>query len=357
MSQGFQPVPHTLLHEQVSRVLIRLIESGEIPDVLPSERVLAQRLDISRPVLRQTLAMLHREGLVEISHGKRTRIIGKKRPRTTKRKTILVAGPMPTGSRALNLRLLEALRQRLEAKGYAWSMLFDQQLNSPRGTALLAERVKQTDPSCLLLTHSTEAMQHWAQTQRRASVIFGTAFPGVDLPSVDLDYHALGWHAAGQLIKAGHRSICLLFPKGSRRGDQASREGILDYLRSRPDLTVTVTSDEVNDITTEFQATVERTLARSKAPTAYLTFLPLHTLTLLTLLLRRGVRIPEDVAIISRDSEHYLEAMIPEPARYERSEITFVTQTIRMVEKVSSGIKPSRTHIRLIPNFHPGQTI
>jgi DNA-binding LacI/PurR family transcriptional regulator len=334
-----------------------MIHSGEITDLLPSERVLAERLAISRPVLRQTLAILGRQGIIEISHGRRTRILMPDRPSAPRTRAILVAGPLPVSSRAGSVDLIEELRQRLEAKGYTWTEFFDSRLQSPKGMTLLAERIAHHKPSCLLLDRSTETIQRWTQKQGVPSVVFGTTYPGINLPSIDMDYHALGWHAGGQFLKAGHRHIGLLLPRLSRRGDLASREGLQAYLQSQSHFNATVTSIEVGSQASEIANSLKRVMARQSAPTAFFSFKPFHTITLMTFLLQRGLRIPQDIAIISRDSEPCLEAVLPEPTRYERNIRTFVIQASRLIEKVSSGIAPSKSSVRLIPNFLPGETI
>jgi DNA-binding LacI/PurR family transcriptional regulator len=252
---------------------------------------------------------------------------------------------------------MDELRRRLEAKNYIWTQFYDRRLSSRRGPTLLSQRISQSKQACLLLVHSSEAMQKWAQEQAINSVVLGTSFPDIDLPSIDTDYHALGWHAAGQLVKAGHRRVSLLLPPNSPGGDRATQQGLLEYLQSMPGTPCRFSLDPVTNQPLELQAAIDRILARRNPPTAFFSFLPLHTLTLLTHLLQRGVRIPGDIALISRDSEFYLNAVTPEPARYERNESAFITQTIRLIEKVSSGVPPVKKSVRLIPSFKPGRTI
>lgn len=200
-------------------------------------------------------------------------------------------------------------------------------------------------------------MQKWAQENTIPTVVLGTTFANIDLPSIDTDYHALGWHAAGQLTKAGHRRISLLVTPDGLGGDQAAQNGAIEYFQSLSGTPCTVSLDRVNAQPAEFRATIDRILARRTPPTAFFSFLPIHTLTLLTHLLQKGLHIPRDIAIISRDSESYLDAVTPEPARYRRNDAAFVTQTIRLMEKVSDGIPLLKRQVRLIPTFDPGLTI
>ncbi len=348
---------HVPLHKRVAEVLEEMIRRGELTKQLPPEKLLAQQLDISRPVLRQALATLDQQGLLRIVHGKRTQVLKKMRPARRPLREIVVAAPKASDDQPGQAPLMDELRRRLEAKDYIWTQLYDRRLSSRSGPALLSQSISQRKPACLLLVHSTEAMQKWAQEHVIRSVVLGTSFPDIDLPSIDTDYHALGWHAAGQLVKAGHRHVSLLLPPNSPGGDRATRQGLLEYFQSVPGIPCTFSLDSASSHPPEFRAAIDRILNRRTPPTAFFSFLPIHTLTLLTHLLQKGLRIPRDVAVISRDSEFYLDAVTPEPARYQRNESAFITQTIRLIEKVSAGIPLPKKTVRLIPSFKPGRTI
>jgi GntR family negative regulator for fad regulon and positive regulator of fabA len=58
------------------RTLLRAILKGTYPpdSALPAERELAGRLGVTRPTLREVLQRLHRDGWLEIRHGKATRV-------------------------------------------------------------------------------------------------------------------------------------------------------------------------------------------------------------------------------------------------------------------------------------------
>src|SRR6185503_7916079 len=55
-------------------ILRRDLQSGIWREYLPGEHRLCERLQISRPTLRHALEMLRREGLIEVSQGRRRRI-------------------------------------------------------------------------------------------------------------------------------------------------------------------------------------------------------------------------------------------------------------------------------------------
>jgi DNA-binding FadR family transcriptional regulator len=66
------------MREQIAERIAHMIQSGllRVGDELPSERELAQMLDVSRETVRGAVQMLAAIGMVEISQGARTRIVG-----------------------------------------------------------------------------------------------------------------------------------------------------------------------------------------------------------------------------------------------------------------------------------------
>jgi DNA-binding FadR family transcriptional regulator len=71
------PLLKRTMREQIAGRIARMIQSGllRIGDELPSERELAQTLDVSRETVRGALQMLATIGMVEISQGARTRVV------------------------------------------------------------------------------------------------------------------------------------------------------------------------------------------------------------------------------------------------------------------------------------------
>jgi DNA-binding FadR family transcriptional regulator len=72
----FRPITRSRLHFDVARQVAGSIISGSLPagDVLPSEQDLAGRFGVSRTVIRAAVGLLENQGLVDVSHGKRTAI-------------------------------------------------------------------------------------------------------------------------------------------------------------------------------------------------------------------------------------------------------------------------------------------
>ncbi|MDF2996487.1 MAG: FadR family transcriptional regulator [Xanthobacteraceae bacterium] len=73
-----QSLSKQTMRDQIAERIARMIQSGllRVGDELPSERELAETLDVSRGTVRGAVQMLAAIGMVDIAQGARTRIVG-----------------------------------------------------------------------------------------------------------------------------------------------------------------------------------------------------------------------------------------------------------------------------------------
>ncbi|HEY5505823.1 MAG TPA: substrate-binding domain-containing protein, partial [Sedimentisphaerales bacterium] len=97
-------------------------------------------------------------------------------------------------------------------------------------------------------------------------------------------------------------------------------------------------------------------MARPHPPTAFLVSRAQYFLTAVTRLLSSGVKVPGDVALISRDNDIPLEAIVPSVARYSQKPKTFAATASRLVMEIIRGTGKIAEH-KIMPNFIHGQTL
>jgi DNA-binding LacI/PurR family transcriptional regulator len=68
---------------------------------------------------------------------------------------------------------------------------------------------------------------------------------------------------------------------------------------------------------------LEMVLQHKPAPTAFLVARSIHTLTVITHLLRRGHQLPRDFAVVSRDDDAFLDHVVPRVTRYSADAAKF----------------------------------
>lgn len=334
------------------------IRTGHWRDQLPGERELCERLQVSRRTLRAALDELQRQGWLSVA-GRRRRMIQTKRARAVReapRKVIgvLAAGAIETLQPPMMV-VMDALRDKLTEAGYAVELHASRACFSARPAQALEKLIKHHPAKAWLILGSKEPMQRWFIRQRVPCLVLGSCAPSIALPSVDVDYQAACRHAGSVLWRKGHRRIALVIPQDAYGGDLASEAGLRDALQGLSGTELTVLRH--NGTSPHVCSLVDKALRMTDPPTAYLVSHAMPVLAVLTHLMRRGRRVPQDVAIISRDDDPFLRATSPVLACYAINRIPIARRASMAVRQIAeTGTLPVQS-IRLIPKFVPGETV
>jgi len=344
---------------QTAAILKDRIQSGEWHKWLPGEHELAAQFRVARMTLRAALAQLERAGIIRARQGRRREIVARKRRAASGVSgRVLLLTPVPLQLLThLHVFCANELRDSLEKIGFHFEIHAERGLYGHGMGAGLERLMKQLRPAGCLLVSSPEKMQLWFSRRRLPCVIWGSKYPGVDLPSVDKAYKAVCRHAVGILLGRGHRRIVLFNPESGAAGDVQSEEGFQEGLirASHSDLQGNVVRHDgtVRDMRTK----LDLLWRRPDRPTALLVSRAANVLAVMGHLMRRGVRFPEDVALISRDHEPFLEQMVPSVARYVISPESMAHRmSTAVVETVQSGLT-SLANYQIMPEFAEGETL
>lgn len=334
------------------------IRSGYWKVQLPGERELCEHLEVSRRTISAALSELQRQGWLEVTQ-RQSRRIKRRRGNATgvgpsRLIAILSAFPMQAMSQQ-TLIVMDALRERLTKAGCTLELHVIPACFTAHPARALQTLVQTKPAAVWLLFGSGEPTQQWFASQRIPCLVLGSCRPGIALPSVDSDHRAACRHAGGVLLRKGHRRIALVLPQGNLGGDVASEEGVREAVDGRSGAQLRVLR---HDGTAEHLCSVlDSALREPQAPTAYVVARPTHVLTVMMHLQRRGRRIPEDVAVIARDHDTYLQATSPPIARYTINSVQLARRVSMAVRQlVETGAFPARA-IRLMPAFVPGGSV
>ncbi len=334
------------------------IRAGHWQTHLPGERELGAHLQVGRNTLRAALEELQRTGWLDVAQRQRRRIKPRRAAPSASAVQRVVAVLSPSSFLTLSPQtafVVDALRERLTKADCSVEFHVSRACFSAKPAGALDQLVHHHPASVWLVLGSMEPMQHWFISHRLPCLIVGSCAPDIALTSVDADHRAACHHAAGVLLRKGHRRIALVLPQGDRGGDADSEQGLREALNGSPEAHLRVLR---HDGTTAHLCTLLDAAMRSAdPPTAYLVVRALHVLTVMMHLMRRGKRIPQDVAVISRDDDPSLQSTCPTVTRYAINPAQLARRVSMLARQLAETgtLKPNA--IRLMPKHLPGETV
>lgn len=343
---------------ETARALREGIQSGTWEEYLPGERELCSHLQVSRPTLRSALLELQKDGILQAAARRRRRIIAAGGNPNEKPQTGVIGAISP---RPLSLMpqsaiiVIDGLRTSLARAGLRLEIVVNPNCYSCTPSRALENVIATTRADAWIMFGSREPMQQWFSDRNLAGLVLGSNPGTIPLPSVDMDYRAVCRHAGGILRSHGHRNAALILPDSATGGEADSECGFLESAERFKDTKARIVRHD--STSANLAAQLEKLMCDSDPPTALVVARGVHALTALTFLLRKGIRIPEQVSLIARDHEEYLDHVTPgitcysiSPSRIIRS----ISRTVR--EMIESRSIPLR-QTRLMPDFVPGETL
>lgn len=348
----------TSLASETARVLRQGILSGRWTNFLPGERALGQLFQVSRPTLRRALGIVVREGLIEIKHGHRTRIVQRKAgevPPTIHKVVALTSLPVHEHSPRLAYFVGEIARY-VTAMDLDFVALSDKRTGSQKPHKALESLVAQNPNSCWILFGSNAPTQKWFADKGIPAVLLGSCFtPGI-LHSIDQDMRATCRHAAGRLLALGHTRLGILVPKSKLAGDLSSIEGVREAIGLHKGAAHLTLVEHDRSLPGQKRA-VRSMLRMRRRPTALIICGPYSVLTTLSAILSAGVQIPEDLSVICRESENYLEAFGIDVTRYRINEESMAHKLAQLAVRLLENSKSKASAQLVEPDFHKGESI
>jgi DNA-binding LacI/PurR family transcriptional regulator len=346
------------LATQTAAVISEEISVGRWVRWLPGEHELCSLLHVSRKTVRAALEQLRRAGVIKCCRGKRREIIQQeatKLKRVSSRVIFLIPVPLHSLS-PFGIFLIDRLREHLAEEGLLLEIHSGRLPYRARVPGQLKVLEETLHPVGWVLSQSTEQMQRWFFEHQLPCVVLGSCYPGIKLPSVDTDFAAVCRHAVGQFLARGHRRIVLLNPKLGAAGDLKAEKGFLEAVHKTSLSGVEASIAYHDGMVGSICSRLDGLMRLAHPPTALLVSRAHHVLTVLGHLLSNRLRVPQDVAIISRDDESFLENVVPAPTRYSGNPDVFASKLSRAVLDTVRGNR-AVTERKIMPNFTLGSTL
>ncbi|HET6484821.1 MAG TPA: substrate-binding domain-containing protein, partial [Spirochaetia bacterium] len=285
----------------------RIDDGALVPgEKLPSESQLCEQFGVSRNVVRQAIACLSHEGLVESTRGIGT----------------FCKARLPASVSSTNVGLVEFF-----VNSYVYPEIFRGCYNtlSRRGFAVLVNQseynleqeraillgLRKNKVGGIIITpiygagdRSNAPLLEEMQAEGTAIVLCDDYYPGRSFSSVTLDYQACGEVAATHLWKHGHRKIGVFYQKDFLV-KVTRMKGVLDFLGRmeapvRPPWIVGFNGQGPNG---QASITAEHFLKTAKElPTAVVCGNDEDALRLIEAAERRGLEIPRDLSVVGFDN-------------------------------------------------------
>ncbi|MEY2880231.1 MAG: hypothetical protein RLZZ15_2611 [Verrucomicrobiota bacterium] len=343
------------LSGQAAEAIRRAAHEGAWREFLPSERRLCEMLQVSRPTVRTALQQLAKEGLIEIRHGRRNRLLAAagRAAAAPSRLVVLVSHEPIAHTTFTAYQGLMEMRTHLAEQGFTTETL----VCPPQGAAAqgrkLAAFLRQNRVLCFVLLSLRRELQEWFAARGVPALVLGSCHPTVRLPSLDVDYRAVCRHAAGVLRAKGHRRIALLVPAANVAGDLASEEGFRAGLANASEGNEALVVRH-NGTVAGLHAKLDALFARGAPPTALLIAKPQHVFFTMVRLLQRGLRVPDDVSLIARDYDHLFEGAL---AHYRFEGETFAHRLSRLMLQLVNERRLTLEPNLIFPRYVAADTV
>lgn len=349
------PRRFSLVH-QTENILRDEIAAGRWNPRLPSEAELCRTLQVSRTTLRAALAMLTRQKWIRSSQGKRRLVTRGMNPAavTDVRRVTLITGVPLHLMAGVPMFLLDDLREKLASAGFEVEVHASKAVFAPRPDGALARLVREKPAAAWVLFSATAAIQRWFMARGLPCVLAGSCHPGIVLPTVEVDFYELGSHAARQFFSRGHRRIAALVPALGMAGETKTIDGFLAAARNVSDAQIRVVEHDgtLPNVTRRLEG-----LLREPAPTGLFIAGSRYAMTAITYLNLAGVKVPRDLSVISRDSEPFVEFVVPPLTRYAINLAQYARRLSRTVVDVAQNGGAQMRNQRILPRFVLGGTL
>jgi len=329
---------------------------------LPSERELSDLLHVSRNTCRAALRALYRENLIKPIRGRGIRVnqaaIPKGKSTGQRAQSIGVIIPEAIGRlRPTNSHLIEELQAELFDFGARLQLHSSPVYYRANPQEALNRLVEKNQHDCWILLLSNRALQRWFMKRKLPCLICGSIYPDIRLHSVDYDHRAVCRHATGRLIALGHRRIVFFNRRLRAAGDLESEAGLLEGVRTSSQEHVEARVVYHDDNAESVSLLVKKLFSSPQPPTGIIVANSYCYLSVVSTLARAGYRVPEDVSLISRDDDPYLDYLDPEPTRYIYDGAGLARKMMLQVRSLLEGGATKLNPVRLAARFVPGASV
>ena len=351
----------SLLPERVRDAIRSDIQRGRWTGQLPSERRLAQELQVSRPTMLTALCALQTEDFVRAESGEAwyivRRVSSRPRPAVRKAEVALLRYAKDYPDLTSLLPLTDSLRQQLHRLGYGL-LIVDASAQGSKGLDQTLARIDaQYRPSFYLLSSVPRAVHRWFEGRETPTIVLGSRAPEVRLPAIEFDPDTTFRHAVQYLLRRGNRRIALLtLPSVSPGAERITRTFVntcADWRDGEVQGVIHTTVARPQSI----ESIVRRMLGGARPPSAVIAAHLDFVIGLYTVAGELRLQIPRDVSVLSTCYWPILDCLRPIPTCYKFSWENMASRVARLISNyLRLGVWPT-TFWNLQPTLREGDSV
>lgn len=364
--QGMKPIVRprrVLLAEQVAQSIESEIAAERWLQWLPSERALQRILNVSRQTIRAALERLVESGRISVEPYRGYCILpGEKRVGTTsevsRRELGLICSEPVYRMPPRFVQVLDVFRALCAEAGLNVEVLEGQRFVRTDPARLMPRVVGISPKACWILALAKRPMQEWFDQSGLPVVVYGNVYPGLKLPSAGINYHACIRHATSLLLAKGHRRVAFVAYDMRRAGEADSVRGFREAFGAhRGEKALPLVIERPDSDADALCRQLDGAMRSAQAPTAFIVSHTHHYATVATHLASRGLRIPEDISLICRSEDPFLQFMRPNPVFYRANmEVAARLLFDRVLQAIEGTARPGDQRL-LVPELVAGDTV
>lgn len=284
-----------------------LIESGDLAPggKLASENELSRQFGISRQTVRTAIGILEERGVLRRVKGSGTYLNDRRQESLEQHDRIAVVTTYVDSY--IFPKIIQGIEEKLFERGYSVQIAFTN--NTPeREKSVLSDILNRDDVAGIIVEGTKSGLPnpnipiYRKLLERKIPIIFiNTYYPELNVPHVSLDDVQAARKAVDYLIGKGHRDIGAIL----KLDDGQGRQRYLGYLQAMDKAKLSVTDSRMvwidTDESKQLAYCTDKILNRLESCSALFCYNDQIAFQLVRLLADHGIRVPEDVAIISID--------------------------------------------------------
>lgn len=305
--QGVRMEHSTTKYQRLIDDIMERIQCGSLKEgeKLPSENELAEQFAISRQTVRRAIGELEAAGLVHRRKGSGTYLSDRRRESLEKRNRIAVVTTYVDSY--IFPKIIQGIEEQLFERGYSVQIAFTNN-TLDREKSVLEDIISRDDVAGVIVEGTKSGLPnpniylYKELMKRKIPILFiNTFYPELDVPHVSLNDVEAARKAVHYLIEAGHQRIGAIL----KLDDGQGRLRYLGYLQAMEAAGLPVTDSRMvwidTDESKQLAYCADKIYNRLESCTALFCYNDQVAFQLIRLLRDRGVRVPQEVSVVSID--------------------------------------------------------